>query len=718
MVRTRSAVGELEIRSSADEAGREPGFLDLTGREIGRYRIQQRLGRGGITTVYQAYDTVDAVPVALKVLLHGNDEKLYNRFRHEAQTAAKLQHPHIVRTLRVGVTPISDTAYIAMELVEGEDLAAMLAMRRRLTPEESCKLLYPIALALSSAHEQGIVHRDVKPSNILLRTGASGDSQSVVLDALDYPVVPLLGDFGIARALDLPELTSWGRTVGTPAFMAPEQAQGQRTVDHRADIYALGAVFYRCVAGRAPFAGTTVQILHAHVYDSVKISEEVQRQLSQRHIQLLQRCLAKDPADRYADAQAMAADLLLGIDPTTDQLTPAEREENTTLTMELVAVGDTAMSAPQNVLVSVASEEKATTTAAQSTTTATRDEPVEDPHFDAELDQKLLRWSTWVLSIVLTIFALAVLFLLLRKPYQDLLNLFSASAQFSTPIAHDAGDPTARAAEPGGDKLAFLLAPKKEIRSLEADSLYPQEYPLPLIDTEPATAVAAPSVPAEPTMTATARLTTTPTPTASATATPQPSATAAPTNDPATPTTAAIFTVTADSAATIFGHCLSVTDAQLYQRIRTLKPRSLRPSFRCATEQAQYVSGEYLDFERGTMIYVHGLEKIFVSYLGNYNGVDHAWQDFDAELLTPKRPEALVTPVAPEDTRFYPTGKFGTLWYTGDVGQRLGMATTPAAIATTIVAQRFNQGWLLLREPAGEDRDATLHAYPIMARLF
>ena len=121
-------------------------FSDLTGRDIGRYHIQKRLGRGGLTTVYQAYDMVDDFPVAIKVLLHSADEKVYNRFRYEAQTAAKLHHPHIVRTLRVGVATGSDTAYIAMELVEGEDLAAFLASRRRLTAEESCLLLTPIEI--------------------------------------------------------------------------------------------------------------------------------------------------------------------------------------------------------------------------------------------------------------------------------------------------------------------------------------------------------------------------------------------------------------------------------------------------------------------------------------------------------------------------------------------------------------------------------------------
>lgn len=387
-------MGEI-IQNPGDATG-GLGFVDLIGREIGRYHIQKRLGRGGLTTVYQAYDMVDDFPVALKVLLHSADEKVYNRFRYEAQTAAKLQHPHIVRTLRVGVATGSDTAYIAMELVEGEDLATLLSTRRRLAAEESALLLAPIAHALAYAHKRGVIHRDVKPSNILLRTVGAGSAHSIVLDSLDYPLVPLLSDFGIARALDVPELTHSGRTVGTPAFMAPEQCLGRRNIDHRADLYALGAVFYRCITGRQPFVGSTVQILHAHVYNPVTIDEDILRQLSPHHIQLLQRSLAKDPDDRYQSADEMAADFALGTNSADLTMSAEQLEQNTTITLNLVAIERTPQLSGQTaILIPSAGEEPAQGPATPVTTETPTVTP--DIYYDRVLDQRLRKLSSIVL---------------------------------------------------------------------------------------------------------------------------------------------------------------------------------------------------------------------------------------------------------------------------------------------------------------------------------
>ena len=231
------------------------GLSNLAGKQIGRYLIGQQLGSGGAATVYRAYDQVQGITVALKLLLPGADERAYDRFRREATLAGALRHPHIVRILQIGIAPKGEVAYIAMELVEGESLSDLLNQRGRLRPEESANLLEPIARALAYAHRQGVIHRDVKPGNILLRPVSPGAPNSVQLDSVDNPVVPLLSDFGIARALDAPELTMAGRTVGTPAYMAPEQCAGSREVDGRADMYSLGAVLYRCVTGRLPFAG-------------------------------------------------------------------------------------------------------------------------------------------------------------------------------------------------------------------------------------------------------------------------------------------------------------------------------------------------------------------------------------------------------------------------------------------------------------------------------
>lgn len=278
----------------------------LSGQQVSHFTIGDKLGSGAMSSVYRAVNTDTGAEVALKMLLPGADPVARSRFRQEARTAVQLRHPHIVRTLEVGELPEMGISYIAMELVNGDSLGDLLERTPQLSAADASRLLEPVARALDYAHRQGIVHRDVKPSNILLQRVTPEIPGAVQLTVLDEWVVPLLSDFGIARALDAPELTSAGRTIGTPAYMAPEQCEGAWEIDGRADIYALGAVYYRCLVGRPPFTGTTTQILYAHVYSPLMLPDEVMATLPAQAVETLRWALMKAPEQRYQSAAQMA----------------------------------------------------------------------------------------------------------------------------------------------------------------------------------------------------------------------------------------------------------------------------------------------------------------------------------------------------------------------------------------------------------------------------
>lgn len=311
LARSQAASGQTPVhtQTSFDVADA------LIGRNVGHFRVEARLGSGAMAAVYRATDLILDRRVALKVLLPGADDVVRERFRQEARTVSVLDHPHIVRTLQVGQT--DGITYIAMDLVEGTSLAELLGEHGRLSVTDSARLLEPVARALAYAHRRHVVHRDVKPSNILLRRLPPGTQHAIQLAPLAYGVTPLLSDFGIALALDSPELTAAGRTVGTPTYMAPEQAADSHDIDGRADIYALGIVLYRCLVGRPPFVGSTTQILHAHVYEPLTIPDEVAAALPPLILEILQRALAKHPDDRYGDVALLGDDLALigGADP-------------------------------------------------------------------------------------------------------------------------------------------------------------------------------------------------------------------------------------------------------------------------------------------------------------------------------------------------------------------------------------------------------------------
>ncbi|MBX3271628.1 MAG: serine/threonine protein kinase [Sandaracinaceae bacterium] len=218
---------------------------DRIGRIIAdRYQIDRVIGRGGMGMVYGGSHTWTERPVAVK-LLHADladDPTLLKRFFREAKATAKLRHPNVVEILDMGEDE-DGSAFIVLELLEGRSLGALLAEEKRLEPPRAYAILYPVMDALAAAHEMGIVHRDVKPENVFLAAGFRGG------------LVPKLLDFGIAKVLEGTMMTAAGTTLGTPTYMAPEQAISEGPVGASADIWSIGAVWFHVLAGRPPVDG-------------------------------------------------------------------------------------------------------------------------------------------------------------------------------------------------------------------------------------------------------------------------------------------------------------------------------------------------------------------------------------------------------------------------------------------------------------------------------
>ncbi len=275
-----------------------PGDLDYPpGRVVdGRYRIGQRLGHGGFGAVYAAAHTGTGQPVALKVLnvaLSADNAAIVRRFWQEAQVTARLRHANTVRVFDVGQTE-EGAFYLTMELLEGKTLQQRLDDEGPLQEDAAVRLGIEVLKSLQEAHAAGLVHRDLKPANLMLCAG----------DTPDQPVVKVV-DFGIARTADS-SLTKTGAALGTPAYMSPEQCRGL-PVDGRSDLYALGALLFRCVADRPPFVDEnplTVLFQHADT-PPPDLAALAPQCLSPEFCAVVSRALAKDPADRYADAKAM-----------------------------------------------------------------------------------------------------------------------------------------------------------------------------------------------------------------------------------------------------------------------------------------------------------------------------------------------------------------------------------------------------------------------------
>ncbi len=272
------------------------------GETVGQYQIIEQLGQGGMATVYKAYHAALDRDVAIKVLhpAFTEDPNFLARFQREARVVAKLDHPNIV--------PIYDFSqhenqpYLVMKFIKGETLKARLS-RRKMTLEEALPILEKVGVALQYAHKKGIVHRDVKPSNVLL----SEDGETY------------LTDFGLARIAQSGSSTlTSDQMVGTPQYISPEQAMSKSDLDFRTDIYSFGVMIYEIAVGRVPYnADTPYAVIHDHIYTPLPLPRNVNPNVPEEIERFLLKALAKNPVDRFVDINSMMKAFRSGIQAST-----------------------------------------------------------------------------------------------------------------------------------------------------------------------------------------------------------------------------------------------------------------------------------------------------------------------------------------------------------------------------------------------------------------
>lgn len=300
---------------------------------LGRYEVVRELGKGAMGLVYLAKDPLIGRLVALKTIRavpsSDDDEarEYQQRFLREAQAAGILNHPAIVTVHDIGQDQASGTSFIAMEYVDGPTLKELVQQGRKLPVEELAEIIAQVAEALDYAHSKGIIHRDVKPANILLL----GEGRAKITD------------FGIAKiASAVSNLTTTGQFIGTPNYMAPEQVKGT-PVDGRSDIFSLGIVLYECLTGRKPFGGDSLTtISYKIVHDTFTPIRDINPDVPEPYERVVSKCLAKDPADRWQRGRDLAAALRAIVRPNTTN--PAYEkalsdrtivDKETVLTMEM-----------------------------------------------------------------------------------------------------------------------------------------------------------------------------------------------------------------------------------------------------------------------------------------------------------------------------------------------------------------------------------------------
>jgi serine/threonine-protein kinase len=281
----------------------------------GRYRLDSRLGAGGMSTVFKAQDTVLERPVAVKLLAEhlAQDDAFVARFRREALAAARLQHPNIVQVFDSGQDAESSRHYIVMEYVDGPSCADLLRQHRMFDADDTVRIVRDACHGLDYAHRAGVIHRDVKPGNLLV-SNESGTTK--------------LADFGIAKAAEQTRITQVGAVLGTAAYLSPEQASGEEA-GAASDIYSLGVCAYQFLAGRLPHEyGSLTELALKQQQERVPPITDFREDVPASLDQAIRACLERDPARRYSNALDMATALEAGL-----------RGETTAAT-ELVALDD------------------------------------------------------------------------------------------------------------------------------------------------------------------------------------------------------------------------------------------------------------------------------------------------------------------------------------------------------------------------------------------
>src|SRR5262245_57717323 len=309
LLRTR-VIENLPLITEAPPAAAADGPLP----EIPGYQLLGLLGEGGMGVVYKARQLALKRLVALKMIAAEHRSAARRRFLIEAETVARLQHANFVQIYEVGEH--AGRPYLALELIEGGTLADLLARTEMMPARDAALLVATLAHAMHHAHMRGVVHRDLKPGNVLLAESKAGsmDAKTVaeVRAARSALPVPKISDFGLAKLLDEEHVrTQSGSILGTPAYMAPEQAVGRgMAVGPRTDVYALGAILYECLTGRPPFVGATSWDVIVQVTSDDPVAPSRLRPRLARDLDTIcLTALAKDPGRRYATAEDLAADL-------------------------------------------------------------------------------------------------------------------------------------------------------------------------------------------------------------------------------------------------------------------------------------------------------------------------------------------------------------------------------------------------------------------------